>query len=106
MILNGPLWNKPGLGERETLARVLPAVSHLLTRGDSKMTRRDWELLDKQLWGVSSPPPQNGAKIGLTIIAVFLAGIGIGDILFAPQSQPILTHDAVSVASNAQSIMR
>ena len=45
------------------------------------MTRRDWELLDKQLWGVSSPPPQNGAKIGLTIIAVFLAGIGIGDIL-------------------------
>ena len=44
------------------------------------MTRRDWELLDKQLWGVSSPPPQNGAKIGLTIIAVFLAGIGIGDI--------------------------
>jgi hypothetical protein len=81
-------------------------VSHLLTRGDSKMTRRDWELLDKQLWGVSSPPPQNGAKIGLTIIAVFLAGIGIGDILFAPQSQPILTHDAVSVASNAQSIMR
>ena len=45
------------------------------------MTRRDWELLDKQLWGVSSPPPQNGAKIGLTIIAVFLAGIGIGDIV-------------------------
>jgi hypothetical protein len=42
----------------------------------------------------------------LTIIAVFLAGIGIGDILFAPQNQPILTHDAVSVASNAQSIMR
>ena len=105
MILNGPLWNKPGLGERETPgARFTGSQSSPDKR--RKMTRRDWELLDKQLWGVSSPPPQNGAKIGSTIIAVFLAGLGIGDILFAPQSQPILTHDAVSVASNAQSIMR
>jgi hypothetical protein len=44
------------------------------------MTRHDQELLDKQLWGVSPRPQQNGA-IGLTIIAVFLVGIGIGDIL-------------------------
>jgi hypothetical protein len=40
--------------------------------------RRDQELLAKQLWSVSSSP-QN--LIGLTIIAVFLGGIGIGDIL-------------------------
>jgi hypothetical protein len=50
-------------------------------KGDSKMDKRDWELLDKQLCGVSRSPPQNGAIIGLTIVAVFLAGIGIGDIL-------------------------
>ena len=42
------------------------------------MDRRNQELLAKQLWSVSSSP-QN--LIGLTIIAVFLAGIGIGDIL-------------------------
>jgi hypothetical protein len=44
------------------------------------MTKHDLELLDKQLWGVSSPP-QNSMIIGLTIVAVFLIGIGIGDIL-------------------------
>ena len=44
------------------------------------MDRRDQELLAKQLWAVSSPP-HNAAIIGVTIIAVFLAGIGIGDIL-------------------------
>jgi hypothetical protein len=40
----------------------------------------DQELLEKQLWAVSSPP-QNGAMIGLMLVAVFLVGIGIGDIL-------------------------
>ena len=44
------------------------------------MTKHDQELLEKQLWGVSSRPSQNGTII-LTIVAVFLAGIGIGDIL-------------------------
>ena len=44
------------------------------------MTRRDQELLDKQLWGVSSRSPHNGIMI-LMIVAVFLAGMGIGDIV-------------------------
>jgi hypothetical protein len=47
------------------------------------MTRHDQELLDKQLWGVSSRSPQNG-RTGITIlmiIAVFLVGMGIGGIL-------------------------
>ena len=44
------------------------------------MDKRDQELLSKQLWSVSSPP-QNSALVGLTILAVFLLGIGIGDIL-------------------------
>ena len=44
------------------------------------MTKQDQELLEKQLWGVSSIPSQNGTII-LTIVAVFLAGIGIGDIV-------------------------
>ena len=44
------------------------------------MTSRDQELLDKQLWGVSSRSPQNGIII-LMIVAVFLAGMGIGAIV-------------------------
>jgi len=43
------------------------------------MNKRDLELLDKQLWGVSSSPPHRGIIIGF--IAVFLVGIGLGDIL-------------------------
>jgi hypothetical protein len=45
------------------------------------MTRHDWELLDKQLWTATSPLRQSTTTIGLMIVAVFLVGIGIGDIL-------------------------
>jgi hypothetical protein len=44
------------------------------------MTRHDQELLEKQLWGVSSRSPQSGITV-LMIIAVFLVGMGIGDIV-------------------------
>jgi hypothetical protein len=44
------------------------------------MTRREQELLDKQLWGFSSRSPQSGMTT-LIIIAVFLVGMGIGDIV-------------------------
>ena len=43
------------------------------------MDKRDQELLDKQLWGISSHPPHSGIIIGF--ITVFLVGMGIGDIL-------------------------
>ena len=45
------------------------------------MTRHDQELLAKQLWAISGPPRQNTTTIGLMIVAVFLVGIGVGDIL-------------------------
>ena len=35
------------------------------------MNQRDWELLDKQLWGFSSRPPQNSGVVGLEVVAVF-----------------------------------
>ena len=44
------------------------------------MNRHDQELLDKQLWGVSSRSPQSGIIV-LMIIAVFLIGFGAGGIL-------------------------
>ena len=47
------------------------------------MDRRDQELLAKQLRTVSGPP-QSGAIVGLrmaAVVAVFLVGIGVGNIL-------------------------
>ena len=59
------------------------------------MTRRDQELLDKQLWGVSSRSPQNGMTI-LMIVAVFLAGIGVGDVV--TKTKQANTHYAALIS--------
>ena len=50
------------------------------------MDQRDWELLDKQLSGVSLAPPRDGGIIGFAFIVVFLIGTVVGGILFAPDS--------------------
>ncbi|MGB8444542.1 MAG: hypothetical protein WCE32_09135 [Pseudolabrys sp.] len=63
------------------------------------MTRRDQELLDKQLWGVSSRSPQNGMTI-LMIVAVFLAGIGIGDVV--SKTKQASTHYAALISYPGQ----
>ena len=47
------------------------------------MNRRDQELLDKQFRRLNTAPRSDGVIIILTIIAVFLAGIAIGDVLSA-----------------------
>ena len=67
------------------------------------MTRHDQELLEKQLWGVSSRPSQNGTII-LTIVAVFLAGIGIGDIV--SKTKQANTNYAEANANYAAAIPR
>ena len=59
------------------------------------MTRRDQELLDKQLWGVSSRSPQNGIII-LMIIAVFLVGVGMGDVV--SKTKQANTHYAALIS--------
>jgi hypothetical protein len=43
------------------------------------MTRRDQELLDRQLRGLHIQPRRNGTMM-LAIVAVFLAGIGLGSL--------------------------
>ena len=60
---------------------------------------RDQELLDKQLWGVSSRSPQNGMTI-LMIVAVFLAGIGIGDVV--SKTKQANTHYAALISYPGQ----
>jgi len=59
------------------------------------MTRYDQELLGKQLWGVSSRSPQNGMTI-LIIVAVFLGGMGIGDIV--SKTKQANTHYAALIS--------
>jgi len=58
------------------------------------MNQHDQELLDKQLWGVSSTSPQNGIMI-LIMIAVFLIGMGAGDIL--SKTKQTSTHGAAMI---------
>ena len=53
------------------------------------MNQRDQELLDKQLWGVSSVHPGHGSALGLAFVAVFLGGLSLGAILFAPGSKQV-----------------
>ena len=59
------------------------------------MDRRDQKLLDKQLWGVSPSPSPRGIIIGF--IAVFLVGIGIGDIM--SKSKQAKTNDPAMVTA-------
>jgi hypothetical protein len=65
------------------------------------MNQRDQELLDKQLWGVSSSPPRAEGIIGAAFVVVFLVGIAIGDFLFAHESKRMQTasHDVTLVLS-------
>jgi hypothetical protein len=92
MIFEWPALEQIRFKERRTPARVYLL---LLPRGDSKMNRHDQELLDKQLWGVSSRSPQNGITV-LMIVAVFLVGMGIGDIV--SKTKQANTHYAALIS--------
>jgi len=64
------------------------------------MNRRDWELLEKQLGDFSSRPPENGltrnVMIVLTMVAVFLVGMGVGDIV--SKTKQANTHYAALIS--------
>ena len=51
------------------------------------MEQRDWELLDKQMRGLS--PPRNDAIVDLTVVAVFFAGMILGGLLFPHVGEPM-----------------
>ena len=65
-------------------------------KGDLEMEQRDWELLDKQMRGLS--PPRNDAIIVLTVVAMFFAGMTLGGLLFPRQGEPmqIASRDATA----------
>jgi hypothetical protein len=64
------------------------------------MNQRDQELLDKQLWGVSTNPKSARDALGLVLVA-FVGGLLMGGILFAHKSEQtkMATPDAGIVLS-------
>ena len=58
------------------------------------MEQRDWELLDKQVRGL--PPPRNDGVTVLTVVAMFFAGMILGDLLVPHESEllRIASNDA------------
>jgi uncharacterized membrane protein len=60
-----------------------------------KMNRRDDELLAKQMRAIS--PPRN--DVGLALLAVFVAGLVAGAMLFANRSEPAAPHDVLAAMS-------
>jgi hypothetical protein len=56
------------------------------------MNRRDGELLAKQMRWIS--PPRN--DYGMALVAVFIAGIVLGAVLFAQPHRPVAPHDAMA----------
>ena len=57
--------------------------------------------MDKQLWGFSSVPPQNGGMVGSAVVAVFLAGMAVGGVLFTHdiKLKQIASHEAETAIS-------
>lgn len=66
------------------------------------MTRHDEELLARQLWAISSPPRQNPTIIGLMIVATFLVGIGVGDILSKTKQAPTNYAALISIPNGQE----
>jgi hypothetical protein len=64
------------------------------------MTRRDQELLDRQLRGLCIQPPPTGTMI-LAIVAVFVAGLFLGNLRSQPR-EPV-HFDTIETALAAPS---
>jgi hypothetical protein len=104
MILIWPALEQIPFKERRAPGARLPKSSPLLPRGDFRMNRRDWELLEKQLGDFSSRSPENGLMqngiIILMMIAVFLVGLGAGGIL--SKTMQANTHYAALISYPGQ----
>jgi hypothetical protein len=64
------------------------------------MNQRDQELLDKQVRHLN-PYPRSDSVMMLAIVAVFFAGMALGNFLFAYKGQPlqIASNDAMLATS-------
>lgn len=61
------------------------------------MDQRDDELLAKQMRAIS--PPRN--DVGLALLAVFVAGLFVGAVLFANRTGPPASHHDVMAEMSA-----
>lgn len=62
------------------------------------MTRRDQELLDRQLRGLCIPQRRDGTMI-LAIVAIFLAGVVLGNL--RSEAGPTVHFDTIKTAFSA-----
>jgi hypothetical protein len=92
--LNGPLWNKPCLRERGTPGARLPQVIFCQEEILNDQTRLG--TFGQAVVGSYQSTPENTTINGLMIVAVFLVGIGIGDIL--SKSKQANTNYAAMIA--------
>jgi hypothetical protein len=70
------------------------------TSQEVDMTRRDQELLDRQLRGLCIQPPPTGTMI-LAIMAVFVAGLFLGNV--RSEAREPVHFDTVETALSAPS---
>jgi len=65
------------------------------------MTRRDQELLNKQLkW--QNPSPRNNGLLILALVGVFLAGIALGGSRTAHENKAASVSSKIAVASSVR----
>jgi hypothetical protein len=64
------------------------------------MTRRDQELLDRQLRGLGIPQRRDGTMI-LAIVGIFLAGFLLGNL--RSEARPMVHFDTMEAALSAPS---
>jgi hypothetical protein len=83
-------------GQRE-LQLLLRVLRWYLLSEEFDVNRGELELLDKQLWGVSHDPPRSSIVIVLLVIAVFVAGVAVGDYLFVHAGKPAQTTSHVEL---------
>ena len=61
------------------------------------MTRRDWELLGKQIRPLQPAPLPNGIMAAM-LVGIFILGMTTGGLLFAPGSTPVQGDGTAALA--------
>jgi hypothetical protein len=92
--------NSPEVGDGGNRAVATPFYIRHFTGGDFAMNRRDQELLEKQLHGLT-PAPRNDGILMLAVLAIFFVGIALGGFLYAVTSEP----GPIQIASNDVPVM-
>jgi hypothetical protein len=80
------------------LIAVLVVLIEIFDVGDFTMNRRDQELLQKQLHGLTVASRSDGVLM-LAVVGVFVAGIALGSLVYPKTVEPmrIAANDAPAI---------